>query len=230
MRMNLTGRRFGNLTAVRPAPRDKRYADSMWLCRCDCGAELVARGSKLRTGKKKSCSTCFAKAWINEVAAEELKIWHQMKMRCYNKRDPSYRLYGKRGIKMCSQWKNSFQQFLSDVGPRPSAKHSLDRYPNNDGNYEPENCRWATNKEQMRNTSKTIFVEYEGKRVPLIELSEKLGLRRQMVVRRLNRGWLLEDALLQPPGKHLLGSGKLADPVATIKWLYDCFDPPKDKQ
>ena len=151
-----------------------------------------------------------------------------MKNRCYNKRDPAYRLYGKRGIKMCAEWRKDFARFLSDVGPRPTPKHSIDRYPNNDGDYEPGNCRWATGKEQMRNTRKTIFVEHEGKRVPLIELSEKLGLSRRMVVRRLERGWSLDDALLYPSGKWLKGSAR--GPAADAQWLYEIFDPQAKKE
>lgn len=202
-RIDIIGRRFGQLTVERLAPHDSRYNDSMWACRCDCGAECVARGSKLRQGKKRSCGRkgCYSKLIINEVAAEELKIWQSMQNRCYNKRDSGYRLYGKRGIKMCPQWKNNFAQFISDMRPRPSSKHSVDRYPNNDGNYEPGNCRWATQKEQMRNTRKTVFVEFDGQRQPLVALAEQFGLTRRMVFRRLERGWSLEDALLTPSTK-----------------------------
>ena len=203
-RIDLLGRRFGALTVLRLAPRVKGVKSALWVCRCDCGAEVTVRSSMLRKREKKSCGkrACRPKAWVYIVARPEYLVWRGMRQRCYSKTPGQrYRKWGGRGVIICPQWKNDFQQFLADVGPRPSPQHSIDRYPNNAGNYEPGNCRWATRKEQQRNLRTTVFVEFEGKRVPLIELVEKAGIARHVVRRRLNSGWSLEDALLLTPEK-----------------------------
>lgn len=205
--IDLAGKWFGALEVLSQAPsrklpphgQRKHRTLTMWRCRCRCGREVLCRGDQLRQGLRRACGRrgC-ASAPIMIVAAHESNVWHGLKERCYNKNSRSYPNYGKRGIKMCPQWKNSFEQFLSDMGPRPSPKHSIDRYPNNDGNYEPGNCRWATKLEQQRNTRLTVFVEFRGERIPLVTLSERFGISRGVVKNRLLRGWLLEDALLTP--------------------------------
>jgi hypothetical protein len=205
--IDLTGKYFGTLEVLSQAPSAKlpphgqrRHRGlTMWCCRCRCGREVVCRGDKLRQNAQRSCGRrgC-ARSALSLVAARERNVWLGLKERCYNKNSHSYVRYGKRGITMCPQWKNSFEQFLSDMGPRPSSKHSIDRFPNNDGNYEPGNCRWATKKEQQRNTRLTVFVDFQGERVPLITLSERYGISRGVVKNRLLRGWALEDAILIP--------------------------------
>lgn len=92
----------------------------------------------------------------------EYRIWCGLKYRCYNKNCKEYYLYGGRGITICDEWFNSFQRFFDDMGKKPSSKHSLDRYPNQNGNYEPGNCRWATSMEQGRNKRTNVWIEHNG--------------------------------------------------------------------
>lgn len=92
----------------------------------------------------------------------EYHAWANIKTRCYNKNSPDYKDYGERGIVMCERWRNSFALFLEDMGLKPSKNHSIDRFPNNDGNYEPGNCRWATPIEQSRNTRNNVWIEFNG--------------------------------------------------------------------
>lgn len=108
--------------------------------------------------------------------------------RCENPKVEMYPRYGGRGISVYARWRESFEAFLSDVGQRPSPKHSLDRFPDNNGNYEPGNVRWATVAEQSRNRSTNVFVVYEGQRMCLADLAEKLGITPQQLQQRRKRG------------------------------------------
>lgn len=134
------------------------------------------------------------------MKSAEYMAWENMKSRCYNKKFPQFNDYGGRGIEVCEQWRGpkSFQNFLKDVGPRPSAQHSLDRFPNPDGNYEPGNVRWATRKEQNRNTSKNVFLTVDGVSRTISEWCELKGLMHNTVRGRLARGWTEETAVNTP--------------------------------
>lgn len=103
---------------------------------------------------------------------------------------------------ICSRWRDSFENFMSDVGPRPSEKHSIDRYPDNNGNYEPGNVRWATASEQARNTRRTVRVTIDGKTVALAEYTEKMKLDHDLVASRLSMGWTIEAAVTVPRNPH----------------------------
>lgn len=136
---------------------------------------------------------------------KEFKIWNSMKQRCYNPKNERFASYGGRGIKVCESWVNSFSEFLNDMGGKPANK-SLDRI-NNDGNYEPSNCRWASPKEQQRNTRLNHVVIYEGNEVPLIEMAERFNLNYSTLSKRINRaGMSLEDAL--NPGRIITDNHK----------------------
>lgn len=131
-------------------------------------------------------------------ASPEYAAWNAMRQRCRDKNHEFFHHYGGRGIKVCKRWDSSFEHFLADMGERPSAKHSLDRYPDNNGNYEPTNCRWATPKQQHRNERRNVLVEFKGQKIPLSEASELAGLPYQTVWRRIWRGWTAERALSEP--------------------------------
>lgn len=169
-RSNIIGNRFGALTVIaysHTAPSGR----SMWICVCDCGKEIVLRGYSLTTKNTKSCGCRLGTKKMrgengvsvlginethghttNKVVSPEYRAWINMKTRCYNVNSPDYSNYGGRGIYVCDRWLNSFKNFLSDMGKRPTSKHSLDRFPNNaTGVYEPSNCRWATAQEQSDN-------------------------------------------------------------------------------
>lgn len=146
--IDLTGQRFSLLLVVKRADNGRR-GETYWQCKCDCGAVRNVRASHLRCGKTRSCG-CVTKSRTHGMyASPEYTAWHQMRQRCLNTRHAAYAGYGGRGITVCSEW-SSFENFFVDLGPRPSDKHSLDRV-NNNGNYEPSNCRWATHSQQMRN-------------------------------------------------------------------------------
>jgi len=131
------------------------------------------------------------------TGSSEERIYRSMKQRCYNSTNKRYSDYGGRGITICDRWKDSFTNFYSDMGPRPSKNHSIDRFPDTNGNYEPNNCRWATMKEQALNKRDTVFVNYQGEKIALLELTRKLNLKYCTIRTRLTRGKMsLEDALI----------------------------------
>lgn len=126
-------------------------------------------------------------------AFPEWKVWRRLKQRCSNPNEPNFHLYGGRGISLCERWQ-SFENFLRDMGPRPSLAHSIDRI-NVDGNYEPANCRWATATEQARNRRNSVFLTVAGERVHLHEAAERHGLDPEVVRERLKSGWTVDEAL-----------------------------------
>lgn len=119
-----------------------------------------------------------------------------MKRRCFNKKSDSYLDYGARGITVCERWL-SFDNFLADMGDRPSSEHSIERLDNN-GHYEPGNCKWATDAEQRLNTRRTVFVEVDGKKVKLQEYAKDARISAAMIYARMKNGWTLDEALTIP--------------------------------
>lgn len=125
----------------------------------------------------------------------EYGSWRSMRQRCTDSRRSDFARYGAVGITVCTQWLESFDVFLSDVGRRPSPRHSLDRYPNAAGNYEPGNVRWATASEQARNRKTTRWITFNGETLCLLEWSRKTGVDKALIRRRIKHGWPLERAL-----------------------------------
>lgn len=123
----------------------------------------------------------------------EYRAWSAMKNRCNNPNNPVYSYYGGRGIIVCEKWANSFYDFLNDMGHRPTPLHSLDRFPNMDGNYEPGNCRWSTDKEQCKNRRSSRWYEYNGKRMIITDWAEILGVNMRKLCIMLGRGKSFED-------------------------------------
>jgi hypothetical protein len=127
----------------------------------------------------------------------EYIAWRNMIARCERPSSQRYSSYGARGIRVCERWRESFEAFLTDMGPKPSQSYSIDRV-NVHGNYEPENCRWAPKKIQQRNTQRSRTVEFRGERMSLPDAVERAGLNYSMVKRRLQNGWTDERALTEP--------------------------------
>lgn len=203
--IDLSGRRFGNLTAVERQGSHAKYA--AWLCRCDCGQRVIVSSNYLLRGKKRSCGILGhifvspdrktrEKTGVHH--RPEYRVWVRMKERCYDPKRHNFGSYGGRGIVVCDRWLGSFAAFFEDMGERPSSGHSIER-DNNDGNYESSNCRWATMVEQRRNTRRTVYVERDGQLVKLVEFVEELGLSIYTVYSRVVKmGWDLDSALTIP--------------------------------
>jgi hypothetical protein len=158
--VDLSGQKFSRLTALERALDAK---GTRWICRCDCGNLVVVRGIYLRTGNTRSCgclakeqarNLCRSRATHGKRNSPEYGVWHAMRQRCGDPNNKRFADYGGRGIRVCARWRE-FANFYSDMGPRPSDVYSIDRI-NNDGNYEPSNCRWATAKEQRANQRKPM--------------------------------------------------------------------------
>lgn len=160
--IDLTGETFGRLTVVARVANDSKQK-TCFRCRCVCGQERIVRSESLRSGHTQSCG-CYneelkkgRKAGLSHgyYGTPTYRSWTSAKSRCSNPKDPAYARYGGRGITMCARWRDSFEAFLADMGLRPTAA-SLDRYPNNDGHYEPGNARWATPAEQNKNRRRGV--------------------------------------------------------------------------
>lgn len=153
------GERFGRLTLVKPLTK-RSYGSVMWLCLCDCGVEKEVCIRELNAGKTNSCGCLKLEVLVarNKRLAKhgfawkipEYHVWVTMIGRCHNPRNTNYKNYGARGIKVCEKWRNSFAEFFSDMGRRPSLHHQIGRI-DNDGIYCPENCEWQTRSENNKN-------------------------------------------------------------------------------
>lgn len=176
----------------------KRWGNCLWLCQCDCGRQLTVLSNNLSRGYTKSCG-CLRHNRLKTHGLSKSRtyaIWRAMRMRCANMKDASYPYYGARGIKVCERWR-SFENFLADMGKRPSPEYSLDRYPDNDGNYEPGNVRWATQKEQSNNTRHNVWIEFNGERRTVRQWAKTMRINECTLHRRLRSGWSTEKALTE---------------------------------
>jgi len=177
---DLTGQVFGRLT-VMSFDHCSAASKSMWKCLCVCGRTVIVDTSRLRGRVTQSCG-CLQRERARKYATRhgrsktaEYRCWTSMIERCYQENRSDYCRYGGRGIVVCAKWRNSFSEFYDDMGPRPGPGYSIDRI-DNDGNYEPSNCRWATLKQQARNKRTSLLVSFRGKTKTLAEWSEILNV------------------------------------------------------
>lgn len=208
---DMTGLVFGRLTVESFSGINSVGRCAEWICRCSCGVVKAIRGLCLRQGKTQSCG-CLNKergplkgGYRHGLGGrgcrhELYATWSMMRRRCQNPNDECYHNYGGRGIKVCERW-DLIANFVADMHPRPSKKHTLERV-NNDGDYEPSNCIWATRIENNNNTRATHFLEFDGKRMSVRQWERHLNWNAGVVSHRLMHGWTVERALTQPPQIH----------------------------
>lgn len=187
------------------------------LCECVCGRRKEIFDTALRRGKSKSCG-CMKQQLLGNTGASSTRtysVYHNMKKRCLNKNTPNYRIYGGRGITICKRWLISFKNFLADMGDCPSKEHTIERIDNN-GNYEPTNCKWATRLEQSKNTRRSVKLTFRGETKVAKDWATQLGISEGALKRRLERGWTLEEALTT---KHKIAEDRYHRYAKTITYL-----------
>lgn len=203
--IDLTGKLVGRLTVIHYAGKDHE-SNSLWFCRCLCGTELLVVASRLTKANTKSCGCLQAdsRATATRVhglcRSAEYGVWSGMIQRCTNPKRSKFKRYGARGIKVCTRWLESFESFLTDMGNRPSSRHTIER-KNNDGDYEPGNCVWIVKEEQAKNSSLTIKLTFNGETLCMSDWARRVGILPSRLSRRLKDGWSLEDALTTPPAQ-----------------------------
>ena len=191
---DITGKRFGQLVAVKFSRKNK-YGQSLWLCHCDCGKDVEVLLSNLTTGKTKTCKK-FIKIEHGLSKSRLHRIWSAMKDRCSNPKNMGYKNYTARGISVCDEWKNSFIAFKEwALANGYKDNLTIDRIDNN-GNYEPSNCRWATRNQQARNTSRTLKISFNGKTQCAVDWAKEVGISAETIRDRIQRmKWSVEKTL-----------------------------------
>ena len=218
-RCHMIGSKFNRWTVLEIM--DKKFV----LCRCECGTEKKVNKGNVRAGLSKSCG-CLNREKASQnirksfekntkhrmCGTPEYRAWMAMKSRCTDPTHDSWDDYGGRDIKVCERWlgENGFAEFYADLGPRPSRLHSLDRR-DNDGGYNPNNCHWATAKEQQRNRRNNRLVTYEGVTKSVVEWCEEYKAESGPVASRLDNGWDLMKALKTPVFRNNLTEEQLAE-------------------
>ncbi len=204
-----TGKRFGRLTVLSISNRASRVPlrPTKWTCQCDCGGVVEVASGKLSSGHTQSCGCLHREALLaantkhgqsvrsnGEKVTKEYNTWGLMMKRCSNKTSVDYPDYGGRGIFVCERW-HTFENFFSDMGKAPTLKHSIDRR-NNDGPYAPENCYWATQKEQARNKRNNSYLTAFGLTKSIVEWSEYTGIDVKLIHNRKRKpNWSAERVL-----------------------------------
>lgn len=203
--IDLTNQKFGRLIVIKRMENNK-FNQVQWLCKCDCGNETIVTANTLKTKNTRSCGCLkkeqdkinIAKKTHNMSNTRLYNIWRGMKSRCNCSTNKKHKFYYDKGIKVCDEWKNNFINFYNwAINNGYKEDLTIDRI-NNDGNYEPNNCRWATYAEQNNNQSNNIKINYKGKEWKIKELSEKYNIKRATLCDRLKRGWTIQKALNTP--------------------------------
>lgn len=189
---NLTGEKFGRLTVRCQLQNEKGRVT--WYCTCSCGGFKIIDSKALRTGKTASCG-CLRSTHGLSGSHPLYSMWLNMRDRCNNPANKHYRHYGGKGVRVCARW-DDFTLFVADMGER-SPGTSIDR-KNNDGNYEPSNCRWATTHEQAEHTSRSRLLTAAGRTMIMSAWARELGINPTTIIGRLRRGWSEEETCTLP--------------------------------
>ncbi len=199
-RKELTGQKFNRLTVIEFA--EIRRGRAYWLCQCECGKNLIADGHQISSGSTKSCGCWHKDRWHKVITkhgkqnTRTYKIWAGVKKRCTNPNAQNWKYYGGRGIKLAEEW-HTFEGFLADMGEAAEGM-TIERI-DNDGDYCPENCKWATVKEQARNMKTNVLVEWNGEKKTIAEWAEILGMKYTTLKNRLREyGMPVEKAFSLP--------------------------------
>lgn len=204
------GELLGSLIFVSEAEKAVKSLNRRAVFKCRCGNIFTTAIHMAKSGQSTSCGCEHKRMLIERLTkhgcssggrqTSEYTIWKGIVSRCENPKERCYKHYGGRGVIMCERWRSNFSNFLEDVGPRPSNKHSLDRIDVN-GNYEPGNCRWATQIEQMNNMRKNRRLTYNGESKTVSEWTRHLGFSKVLLHQRIfSYGWSVEEALSTPVG------------------------------
>lgn len=194
---SIVGKKFSRLTVVCHIA-----GTHLWKCLCDCGNTTLVQSGHIKHGHKKSCG-CLSRDVKTErfkthnlSQTPEYDVWIAIKQRCGNRNVKNWKDYGGRGIKICREWRGSFEAFIKSVGRRPTPKHCIERKDNN-GNYEPSNVKWATRSEQNRNHRRNRWIEFNGSNKVLSDWAKEIGIHPTTLSVRM-KSWTLERALTTP--------------------------------
>lgn len=198
------GTRFGKLVVLGYVGQSEDH-NAKWACLCDCGKTHIVARSGLIHSKTKSCGCTAVEKHIvhGYYGTLTYSSWSSMRTRCENPKHVAFWKYGGSGITVCDRWLD-FRNFLADMGERPAREYSIDRWPDNRGNYEPGNCRWATKKQQSNNREDNVLLEFQGEIKTVSEWARESNFTGVSTLReRLKRGWSVEEAMTIPVWKHL---------------------------
>jgi len=221
-RIDISKKRFNRLTVMKYA--FTKNGKAYWLCECDCSNTVILQGDRIKRGVTKSCG-CFAvessiqsgrnkkgRTWGKRLYIKhkaEYSVWCGMKRRCYNSNEDSFQYYGKRGIKVCQRYRNSFEDFFNDIGKRPNPRLQIDRI-DNEGHYSCGKCaecksnrwkfniRWTTLERQSRNKRNNHLITFNGETKCLTDFAKEVGKSYSVVYARIKRGWTVQNALTVP--------------------------------
>jgi hypothetical protein len=202
---SLVGQPFGRLRVISRDGSHPTQKRAQWRCSCSCGSTHVATTDGLKSGDTTSCGclkaekTAELKRSHGLAASDEYRIWCNIKSRCQNRKNESFKDYGARGIALAVVWQ-SFETFYRDMGARPSKRHTIER-KNNALGYAPDNCVWATKAQQNRNKRSTRHLTHAGETLCVTDWAAKLKLPANTLFSRLHNGWSTEETLLTPKGK-----------------------------
>lgn len=199
--IDIQGKKFNRLFVVSLVKKENTKI-SYWECLCDCGKSIIVQSCHIRGGHTKSCG-CLQKETVSEINkshgisdSEIYSVWQNMKNRCNNENYHRFDRYGGRGIKVCKRWEESFLEFHTDMGERPEG-FTIERM-DNDGDYEPGNCKWADNKEQCRNRSSNRIITFNGKTMCVADWAEEKRMNLSTIHSRIRMGWSIERTLTEP--------------------------------